>query len=181
MTEYTAVSVEDVNVTTPPPYMDPGNAKAKKKISEMHKESVHFHKQCQHCGAIPNMVPLKHEQVQKQVTATFSIFVGPFAFKRSQEANFSSFFSTAKIILIMSCLKGFKKIGDSANDKKSGVIIQSGKAQTAIQIDLPDDFQNHKIIAAHQKLHNGTGREIHFFIFTIISVVVLLLLFFTNY
>ncbi|WKY02119.1 hypothetical protein Q1695_015828 [Nippostrongylus brasiliensis] len=47
-TDYTPV---DIDVTTPPPYMDPTNSIAKKKSMIQHKKSVeHTGKRCEHCG-----------------------------------------------------------------------------------------------------------------------------------
>ncbi|CCA65608.1 LITAF domain-containing protein [Caenorhabditis elegans] len=65
MPEHQAVDIEHVPIVTPPPYMDPANAQAKKKMSRIRKESVSNMKPCQHCGAPPQAqaANLPHEQV----------------------------------------------------------------------------------------------------------------------
>ncbi|CAD6185817.1 unnamed protein product [Caenorhabditis auriculariae] len=60
---YTPVHLEDIAVTTPPPYMDPGNVEAKKKMSRIHKESISEGKRCDHCGAVQGSPPAPHEKV----------------------------------------------------------------------------------------------------------------------
>lgn len=64
MPEHQAVDIEHVPIVTPPPYMDPANAQAKKKMSRIRKESVSNMKPCQHCGAPPQAqaANLPHEQ-----------------------------------------------------------------------------------------------------------------------
>uniref|UniRef100_A0A8R1HPY4 Uncharacterized protein n=1 Tax=Caenorhabditis japonica TaxID=281687 RepID=A0A8R1HPY4_CAEJA len=61
MPEHHTIDVESVPINTPPPYMDPANAQAKKKMSRIRKESVLHLKPCEHCGAPP--------QAQVQVQA----------------------------------------------------------------------------------------------------------------
>ncbi|PIC26819.1 hypothetical protein B9Z55_019279 [Caenorhabditis nigoni] len=65
MPDHHAVDIENVPIVTPPPYMDPANAQAKKKMSRIRKESVSHMKPCEHCGAPPQAqaANMPHEQV----------------------------------------------------------------------------------------------------------------------
>ncbi|CAI5451661.1 unnamed protein product [Caenorhabditis angaria] len=57
--------IENVPITTPPPYNDPANAVAKKKMSRIRKESLSHLKACDHCGALPEaqLKNAPHEKV----------------------------------------------------------------------------------------------------------------------
>ncbi|CAB3397960.1 unnamed protein product [Caenorhabditis bovis] len=57
--------IENVPINTPPPYMDPANAIAKKKMSRIRKESMSHMKPCEHCGAPPaaQLANQPHEKV----------------------------------------------------------------------------------------------------------------------
>ncbi|CCD65468.1 Downstream Of DAF-16 (regulated by DAF-16) [Caenorhabditis elegans] len=64
-----SIDIESAPIVTPPPYMDPANAQAKKKWARVRQESCSQMKPCAYCGAAP--------EAQKAMFPNEPVFMWP--------------------------------------------------------------------------------------------------------